>query len=103
MIVQPRGWNFDRWDDVAWIQLRGYNGRFEKRPGCTSLPTSWLWRSGHIHVAYAPDDERNRRGHLYILIALQFEERDLVDSLGDVYVQCRTEVRMIVPLPKRHR
>ncbi len=51
--------------------------------------------AGHLYFAVGTT--------LYILIALQFEERDLVDSLGDAYVQYRTRVRMIVPLPKRRR
>ena len=37
---------------------------------------------------------------LYILVALHFEERDLVASLGEDYVQYRERVRMIIPLPK---
>ncbi len=39
---------------------------------------------------------------IYILVALHFEERDLVAGLGDDYVRYRTRVRMIIPLPK-HR
>jgi protein-S-isoprenylcysteine O-methyltransferase Ste14 len=37
----------------------------------------------------------------YIFVALHFEERDLVASLGQDYVVYRTRVRMIIPLPKR--
>jgi len=37
---------------------------------------------------------------VYILVALHFEERDLIDEFGDVYVEYRKRVRMIVPLPK---
>jgi len=36
----------------------------------------------------------------YILIALRFEERDLVDALGTVYLDYRKQVPMLVPLPK---
>lgn len=50
---------------------------------------------GHLYFAVGTT--------LYILVALRFEERDLVDSLGDAYVQYREEVRMIVPLPRRRR
>lgn len=38
---------------------------------------------------------------IYILVALHFEERDLVAGLGEDYVQYRTRVRMIVPLPRK--
>lgn len=37
----------------------------------------------------------------YILIGIYFEERDLVDSFGDQYRRYRTQVRMLIPLPKR--
>jgi protein-S-isoprenylcysteine O-methyltransferase Ste14 len=39
----------------------------------------------------------------YILIALQFEERDLVAHLGIVYEEYRREVSMLFPLPRRGR
>lgn len=35
----------------------------------------------------------------YIFVALQFEERDLVNDLGDTYIEYRKKVRMIIPLP----
>jgi len=34
-------------------------------------------------------------------VAIQLEERDLVDSLGDDYVQYRRKVPMIVPRLRR--
>lgn len=37
----------------------------------------------------------------YVFIAIPFEERDLVDSLGDDYQQYREDTPMILPLPKR--
>ena len=37
----------------------------------------------------------------YILIAIQLEERDLVDSLGDDYRRYRDRVPMILPLARR--
>jgi protein-S-isoprenylcysteine O-methyltransferase Ste14 len=37
----------------------------------------------------------------YILIAIQFEERDLIDLFGDTYRSYRGRVSMLVPLPGR--
>ncbi|HVR42012.1 MAG TPA: isoprenylcysteine carboxylmethyltransferase family protein [Thermoanaerobaculia bacterium] len=37
----------------------------------------------------------------YILVALQFEEHDLVSMFGEKYRQYRREVRMLIPIPKR--
>ena len=37
----------------------------------------------------------------YILIALQFEERDLVTYFGDAYKKYQGEVPMILPLPRK--
>ncbi len=48
---------------------------------------------GHLYFAVVTT--------LYIIVALKFEERDLVTELGDAYVQYREEVRMIVPIPRR--
>jgi len=36
----------------------------------------------------------------YILIAIQFEERDLVHFLGKEYEDYRKRVSMIMPIPK---
>jgi protein-S-isoprenylcysteine O-methyltransferase Ste14 len=38
---------------------------------------------------------------LYILIALQIEERDLVDMHGDAYRDYKREVSMLIPLPRK--
>jgi methanethiol S-methyltransferase len=37
----------------------------------------------------------------YILVALQLEERDLVQMFGEKYRQYRREVRMLIPIPRR--
>ncbi len=36
----------------------------------------------------------------YILIALQFEERDLIDAIGSAYVDYRKRVPMLLPWPR---
>ena len=38
---------------------------------------------------------------VYVLVAIQLEERDLSKALGDEYQQYRREVPMIIPIPKR--
>ncbi|OCB40649.1 hypothetical protein A9X02_16775 [Mycobacterium malmoense] len=38
---------------------------------------------------------------IYILVATQLEERDLVTSLGDQYSAYRREVSMLLPIPRR--
>lgn len=37
----------------------------------------------------------------YMLVAIQFEERDLVHAFGDTYTHYRRNVSMILPLPKK--
>jgi protein-S-isoprenylcysteine O-methyltransferase Ste14 len=37
----------------------------------------------------------------YILVAIQLEERDLVSSHGEAYEEYRSEVSMLIPVPKR--
>jgi protein-S-isoprenylcysteine O-methyltransferase Ste14 len=37
----------------------------------------------------------------YILVALRFEEHDLVEMFGEKYRQYRRDVRMLIPIPKR--
>jgi protein-S-isoprenylcysteine O-methyltransferase Ste14 len=39
----------------------------------------------------------------YILIAIQLEERDLIDALGDDYRRYRERVPMIIPVLKGRR
>jgi len=38
---------------------------------------------------------------VYMIVAIQFEERDLVNIHGEAYEQYRREVSMLVPIPKR--
>ena len=38
----------------------------------------------------------------YILVALQFEERDLIAFFGDRYRAYREQVRMLIPVPRRN-
>jgi methanethiol S-methyltransferase len=38
---------------------------------------------------------------IYILVAIQLEERDLVNSHGETYLEYRRKVGMLVPVPKR--
>jgi protein-S-isoprenylcysteine O-methyltransferase Ste14 len=37
----------------------------------------------------------------YMLVAIQFEERDLVRAFGETYVGYRSRVSMIIPMPKK--
>jgi protein-S-isoprenylcysteine O-methyltransferase Ste14 len=37
----------------------------------------------------------------YILVAIRFEERDLVDHLGEAYRECRGRVPMLIPFSQR--
>lgn len=38
---------------------------------------------------------------VYIIIAIQFEERDLIQSYGDTYRVYRQRVSMLIPIPRR--
>jgi protein-S-isoprenylcysteine O-methyltransferase Ste14 len=37
----------------------------------------------------------------YILVAIQFEERDLIQSYGDTYREYRQRVSMLIPIPRK--
>jgi protein-S-isoprenylcysteine O-methyltransferase Ste14 len=36
-----------------------------------------------------------------MLVAIQFEERDLVRAFGETYVGYRSRVSMIIPMPRK--
>ena len=38
---------------------------------------------------------------LYILVALQLEERDLLDHHGETYREYQRKVSMLVPMPRK--
>jgi protein-S-isoprenylcysteine O-methyltransferase Ste14 len=40
---------------------------------------------------------------LYVIGAIQLEERDLIRMYGDAYREYRKRVRMLLPLPRRPR
>jgi protein-S-isoprenylcysteine O-methyltransferase Ste14 len=39
---------------------------------------------------------------LYILVAIQLEERNLTEAYGETYLEYKRQVSMIVPMPKKH-
>ena len=88
----------------VWLQLRGQPYRALKfgTPGPYKLVRHPLYL-GWLFAFWATPTMTGT--HLlfafmttaYILVAIQLEERDLVDSLGDDYVQYRRKVPMILP------
>jgi protein-S-isoprenylcysteine O-methyltransferase Ste14 len=92
----------------VWLQLRGRPYRALKfgTPGPYKLVRhplylGWLfafWATPtmtgtHLLFAFATT--------AYILVAIQLEEQDLIDALGDDYRRYRERVPMILPLPRR--
>lgn len=57
-----------------------------------------FWATPHMTIGHALFSIVTT---LYILIALQFEERDLLSYHGAAYKEYQDEVSMIVPFPKR--
>ena len=57
-----------------------------------------FWATPHMSVAHLLFSVATT---VYILIALQLEERDLVTYLGTAYEEYRRQVSMILPFPKK--
>lgn len=75
------------------FKIRGLY-RFVRHPIMTGIIIAF-WATPHMTV-----------GHLlfaavstaYILVALQFEEKDLINSFGETYITYRKQVTMLIPL-----
>jgi protein-S-isoprenylcysteine O-methyltransferase Ste14 len=94
----------------VWLHLRGeeYRPVRFRVPGLYKVVRHPLylgfvlafWSSPHMtggHLLFAIATTG------YILLAIQFEERDLVVALGDDYVQYRREVSMLLPWPRKQK
>lgn len=75
------------------FKIRGLY-RLVRHPIMTGIIIAF-WATPHMtvgHLLFAAVST------VYILVALQFEERDLINSFGETYINYRKQVTMLIPL-----